>query len=128
VNRTLAKSVPFRIKAGEIIAVPIVAERRKGIAKRLIQAIGLRNESNVDGAVDAVYVAVAPVGIVFRQSKVGQYLLPAPARVAGGRPVVVVLRVSAVIGHAIDRAGATDHLAARQRQAAVVERGLRLGA
>src|SRR5271165_4889255 len=47
-NRALAKSVPFRIKAGEIIARRIAAERRKGVAKRVIQAIGLWNEGHVD--------------------------------------------------------------------------------
>ena len=90
-NRTLAKSVALRIKAGEIIAVSIFAERRKGIEKRLIQAIGFRNVRHVDGSVDAMHVEVAPVGIVFRQSKVRQHLLPAPAGVAGGRPIVVIL-------------------------------------
>ncbi len=53
-NRTLAKSIAFRIKAGEIIAVSISAERREGIEKRLIQAIGFRNVGHVDGSVDAV--------------------------------------------------------------------------
>ncbi len=112
-NRALAKSVTLGIKAGEIIAVSIVADRCKGIEKRLIQAIGFRDVSNVDGSVHAVYVEVAPVGIVFRQSKVRQYLMPAPSGIAGGRPIVVILRVAAVIGHAIDRAGTAEHLAAR---------------
>src|SRR6202044_839726 len=75
----LAKSIPFRIETGEIIAGPILAERRKSIEERLIQAIGFRNESHMDGSVGAVYIDVAPVGIVLRHSKVRQHLLPAPA-------------------------------------------------
>src|ERR1700694_4150800 len=73
-NRALAKSITPGIKAGEIIAVSIVADRCKGVEKRLIQAIGFRDESNVDRSVDAVHADVAPVNIIFRQSKVRQYL------------------------------------------------------
>src|SRR3979490_632418 len=38
-------------EAGEIIAASIAANRRKSIEKRLIQTIGFRDESNVDGSV-----------------------------------------------------------------------------
>src|SRR5260221_4503195 len=127
-NRALAKSIARGIEAGEIIASWIAANSRKRIEKRLIQPIGFRYESNVDGSVDAVHVDIAPVGIVFRQTKVGQDVIPVPAGVTGGRPVVVILRVAAVIGHAVDGARAADHLAARQRKAAGGQRRLRLRA
>ena len=127
-NRALAQPVAFRIKSGEIFAVSKTADRRKGIGKRLIQAIGFRNEGHVNGPVDAVHGDIAPVGIVFRQAKIRQYLLPAPAGIAGRSPIVVVRRVAAVIGHAVDGTRAADDLAARQRNATVVERGLGFGA
>src|SRR5579863_7259653 len=100
----LAKTIAFGIEAGEIIARRIAADRREGRPKGLIQAIGFWDESHVDGSIDAMYTGVAAVGIVLRQPKVGQHLLPAPPQVAGGRPIVVVLRVAAVIGHAVDGA------------------------
>src|SRR6266403_337700 len=119
VNGGLAKAVSLGIEAGEIIAVSIPADCRECIEKHLIQAIGPRDMGHVDGSVEAVYLGVAPVGVVFRQSKVGQHVIPTPAGVAGGRPIVVIPGVAAVIGHAVDGAGTTDHLAARQRNAAV---------
>src|ERR1700680_4389840 len=57
-NRALAQSIALGIEAGEITASWITANRRKRIEKRLIQAIGFRYESNVDGPVDAVHVDV----------------------------------------------------------------------
>ena len=47
-----------------------------------------------------------------------QHVLEAPAAIAELRPVVVVLRLAADIDHAVDRAGAAQHAAARHGDAA----------
>ena len=58
--------------------------------------------------------------------EVGQHVAVAPrAGVADeAGPVVVVLVLAAQVDHAVDRAGAAEHLAARPHGIAAVERGI----
>ena len=80
---------------------------------------------------DADRTLAAAIGIVaaivaFHALEERQHVFVAPAVVAHLRPGVEVLRLAAHERHAVDRAGAAEHLAARHRQAAAVGVGLGL--
>src|SRR5581483_6206986 len=53
--------------------------------------------------------------------EVGQHIVPAPTRVAGGPPVIEVRRVSAHVHHRVDGARTTDDLAAGPVSATLLE-------
>jgi hypothetical protein len=61
-------------------------------------------------------IAVELVGAAFPvlcPLEVGQHAVPAPAAIAELRPMVEILGLAANIDHAVDRAGAAEHAAAR---------------
>ncbi len=75
-------------------------------------------------------IAVEFVGtarVVLRLAEVGQHRLPVPALAATLTPLIVIGVIAAHVDHAVDRAGATENLAARLIHDAVVEVRLRLG-
>ena len=74
------------------------------------------------GAAERRVAAVAPL----RFLEEGQHLLPGPAAIAHLRPVVEVAGIATHIEHPVDRRGAADDLAARQRHGAVVRVVLRV--
>ena len=74
------------------------------------------------GAVELVAAADIVLGLL----EVGQHRIVVPALAAALAPFVVVGGVAAHVDHAVDRAGAAQHLAARLVHDAVVELGLRL--
>ncbi|SET22170.1 hypothetical protein SAMN04489858_103419 [Paracoccus homiensis] len=60
-------------------------------------------------------------------AKIGQHVIPCPARISRLPPAVVIGRLSAHIDHAVDRGTATQHLAARIVQPAPVQARLWFG-
>ena len=78
-------------------------------------------------ALAAAKGVVAAALVAFHALEEGQDVVVAPAAVAHLRPGVEVLRLAAHEGHAVDRAGAAEQLAARHREAAAVGVGLGLG-
>ena len=71
-------------------------------------------------------IGVGAVFVVLRALEVGQHACEVPALAAEGGPSVIVRRLAAHIGHAVDRAGAAQHLATRHEVAAPVPRRVRL--
>ena len=69
---------------------------------------------------------VGAVLVVLRALEVGQHACEVPALAAESGPSVIVRRLAAHVGHAVDRAGAAQHLAARHEVAAPVPRRVRL--
>ena len=126
-DRALAQSIAFGIQPREVSARGKSAKLREGVEERAVQRIGLRDVRHMDGAALAMYCRVARIRIVFRAAKQRQHARPIPAGVAGARPVVVVERMPAVVGHAVDRTGSADHLAAGQWQSTIVQRRLWFG-
>ncbi len=75
---------------------------------------------DVQRSADAVEIVGAAL-LVLRLLEERQYRIPVPALAAALAPVVVIGRCAAHIDHAVDRAGAAQHLAARLVESAVVE-------
>src|SRR6516164_5869953 len=69
---------------------------------------------------DAVEI-VGTALLVLRLLEKRQYRIPIPAFAAALAPAVVIGRCAAHIDHAVDRAGAAQHFAARLIEGAVVE-------
>jgi hypothetical protein len=111
----LAQPISFGGEASEVIARAITTKFRERFQKRCVKRIGSRNVRNMDGAIDAMHRRIAQVGIAFGASKHWQNASPVPAAIAFARPVVIVQRMTTVVGHAIDRAGTAYHFAAGQR-------------
>ena len=77
----------------------------------------IRHAQRTADAVEFVRAAFVVLGLLEER----QHGIPVPALAAELAPVVVVGRIAAHIHHAVDRAGAAQHLAARQIQRAVVQ-------
>ncbi len=110
------------------LAVEIGIEREAGLLPRFHPQVGQR----MDRALDRVDMQ-RPAGAVPRAGAERmvlhalverQHVVPAPAGIAHRRPVVVVAGLAARIDHGVDRAGAAQHLAAREIVGAVVEAGI----
>src|SRR5579863_9009691 len=69
---------------------------------------------------------VAAALLVLGFLEIRQNTVPVPPRAAALAPQIVIGRVAAHIDHAVDRAGAAKHLAARLIHRAAFELGLRL--
>ena len=74
---------------------------------------------------DAVELVRAPL-VVLGALEVRQHLVVAPALGTVCRPAVEVGSVATRVDHCVDRAAATDDLAARQEQSPAVQAGLRI--
>ena len=95
----------------------------------VVQRLGERRLPAMVGDFQRPAGAVEVVGaarIVLGALEVGQHRVVVPALAAALAPFVVVGGVAAHIDHAVDRAGAAQHLAARLVHDAVVELGLGL--
>ena len=75
---------------------------------------------DVQRPADAVEIVGAAL-LVLRLLEERQHRIPVPAFAAALTPVVVIDRSAAHVDHAVDRAGAAEHLAARLVEGAVVE-------
>jgi hypothetical protein len=80
---------------------------------------------NVERSAHAVPVVCAAL-LVLGALEVGQDRIVVPALAAALAPFVVISRIAAHVDHAVDRAGAAQHLAARLVHDAVVELGFGL--
>src|SRR5262245_1502286 len=76
-------------------------------------------------AADAVE-GIGAVGVVLDADEVREYLLPRPAAIAEGRPVVVVALLTPHVDHRVDGGTAAEDTPARVVEAAPVEAGLGL--
>ena len=99
---------------------------------------GRVDEAPVEGVVagtDVVHVQrpgvaappVAPPGIGFGAPEIGQHVVPAPARVPHGEPVIVVGMLSADVHHGVDGTGPAQHLAPRPVASPAPQALVRLG-
>ncbi len=84
---------------------------------------GARGEERPARAVKCVAAAFPILGLL----EIGQYIVPRPAAVAELAPMVEILRLAADIDHAVDRAGAAEHPAARIEDGPAVDTGVGLG-
>ena len=94
----------------------------EGVRER-VHGVRVRDGQRPAGAVELRRAALVVLGAL----EVGQHVVPAPARVAEVAPLVVVAAVAADVDHRVQRGGAAEHAAAREVDAAAVERGLGLG-
>src|SRR5205807_2440740 len=108
--------------------VEIVVARQPGLDPRGNESIGqfpadrlVHDAQRPAGAVCCARAALLVLGFL----EIGQHAVPIPAGAAALPPEIVIGRVAAHIDHAVDRAGAAQHLAARLVHAAAFE--LRLG-
>ena len=88
--------------------------------------VGAAQVHHVERAVGAVVLVVQAL-VVLGAAEVRQHLVVGPAVVALGGPVVVVGAVAADVDHRVDRARASQHLAARLPADAPVQALLRDG-
>ena len=65
--------------------------------------------------------------LVLRLEKIGQYLLPGPARIAHGGPFVIILGLAADVQQTVQRTGTAQHLAPGPVQPSAVEPRIRIG-
>ena len=98
----------------------------RGRDQALHQRMRRLDRGGVERALGAAGRARAQV-IVFQLAEVGQAIVPAPARVAGGGPGVVVAPLAADVDQAIDRAGSAQRAAARPVDAPVQHIGIGVG-
>ena len=84
---------------------------------------GARGQERPAGAVELVLAALPVLGPL----EIGQYVVPRPAAVAELAPMIEILGLAAHVDHAVDRAGAAQHLAAGIKDRAVVDAGIGLG-
>ena len=109
-------------------AVEIVVGRDAGLDRGLDHRVAERRAHRVRhvqrpaGAVELVGAAL----LVLRLLEERQHRIPVPALAAALAPAVVIGRGAAHVDHAVDRAGAAQHLAARLVEGAAVELLLRL--
>ncbi len=125
-DRSLSQPVTFGVRAVEILAAP-ETERAHRFQERGNHRIGPRDVAHPDWSAPAVPGRVRVRIVALGADEVRQHVAIAPARVAHRGPVVEVPRLAAKVHHAVDRARPADHAPARQRDAPVVECGLRLG-
>ena len=76
-------------------------------------------------AMSAAMQGIGAARVVLGAPEPGQHVIPAPALVAKGAPVLVVIRLAAHVKHAVDRAGATEHPTAGLVEYAPSQRRLR---
>ena len=98
-----------------------------GLHEHFIERAGAAQVADVQRAADTTVFGSTKALVVFCAFEQWQHVLVAPARVALGGPVVVVVAVAAGVDHGIDGAGPTHHLAARLEALAPVEASLRHG-
>jgi hypothetical protein len=113
-----------------LAGVEVVQLGDAGRGRRLHERVGervhrvrVRHAERAAGAVELGGAALVVLGAL----EVGQHVVPAPAGVAEVAPLVVVAPVAADVDHRVERRGAAEHAAARDVDAAAVERGLGLG-
>ena len=68
-----------------------------------------------------------PILMILRPHEIGQDIVPAPADIAGLPPAIIIGGLAAHVDHAVDRAAAADHPAARIGDGAGAKAGRRLG-
>ncbi|MCY1523107.1 hypothetical protein D9M68_579920 [compost metagenome] len=126
-----AALVDLEIAAAFVVAaVEVLDAGDAGLRRRLLEGIQQRPRQALalhpPFAAGAVQFADA-AEMVLHAVEQRQQLLPAPARIALGHPLVVVAGLATHIDHAVDRGAATEHLAARVLQGAAVEAGHGIG-
>ncbi|MCY1294687.1 hypothetical protein D9M70_439920 [compost metagenome] len=95
---------------------------KKGVGDRMRHAA---HRGDVDRAFAAMpFGRSARMG--FEPAEIGKHVVIAPARIAGGFPVVEIVARAAHVDHRVDRSGAALDLAARHVDAAILKRGFRL--
>ncbi|CUI27591.1 Uncharacterised protein [Achromobacter xylosoxidans] len=116
---------PFLVAAVEVGHV-WQAERARRADQAFDQRMRRLDRGGVQRTFGAARGARAEV-VVLELAEVGQAFLPAPARVAGGGPGIVVLALAADVDQAVDGAGAAQRAAARPVDAAVQHVGVGFG-
>ena len=108
-------------------AVEIGVFRYTGLDRGVVHGLGEcrlpRMVLHLERPAGTVEVAAA-ARVVLRTLEVGQHRVVVPAFAAALAPFVVIGGVAAHVDHAVDRAGAAQHLAARLIHDAAVEFGL----
>src|SRR5205085_3827159 len=89
--------------------------------RRLVR--GARGEERTASAVKFVGAALPVLGAL----EIGQHSIPGPAAIAELPPMVEILGLAADIDHAVDRAGAAEHAAARVEDGAAVDARIGFG-
>src|SRR5207248_406289 len=84
---------------------------------------GARGQERAFGAMELVLAGFPAFGLL----EIRQDAVPAPAAIAELRPMVEILGLAADIDHAVDRAGAAEHTAARIKDRAAIDAGIGLG-
>jgi len=123
--RDLVRADAFLLRAVEVV-VEDMARRAARVVEGLQQLVGAAQVRHVERAGAPVELAAQAL-VVLGAAEVGQHVVVGPARVALGRPVVVVGTVAADVDHRVDRARAAQHLAARLPAGAPVQALLRHG-
>src|SRR6266849_446910 len=85
-----------------------------------------RDVSDVERAIDAVIIALAK-RVILHSSVVSEHILPGPAAIAEGRPLVEILRLATDVDHGVDSARAAQDLAARNKVNPIPKAGDRFG-
>ena len=110
------------------VAIEIAVDRIPCLPARLneyrAKAIGAAKVHDIHRPTHAVKL-VGSALVVLGTFEIGQYLIVGPTRIAQGRPMIVVLTMTARIDHGIDGAGATQNLAARLVACSSIEAALR---
>ena len=110
--------------------VEIVVDRVAGLATCLQEVrqerVGAAQVHHIERSALAVPVVGAAL-VVLGTLEVRQHVLKRPARVALGRPVVVVARMASGVDHGVDRTRPAHHLAARLVAAPTMQPRLRHG-
>ena len=117
--RGLIKSGTFLLRAVEI-GIAGNAGLHAGLdecLRQLSAARLIRNAQRPAGAVEGVGSTLLVLGLL----EIGQDRLPAPTLAIALAPFVIVRRRAAHVDHAVQRAGAAQHLAARLIRCPVVE-------
>ena len=125
-NRHLPQAEALFARAVEVVGQAItqaLAHLQKAAANR-VHLVG--KVAHPQFAARAVVVGRAP-HMVFGFFEIRQHIAPAPAGVARVAPVVKVALLAAHIDHGVERAAATQHLAAWPVRGTVAQRRVRLG-
>src|SRR5262249_1221419 len=116
-------AAPRHLRIRDAFLLPTVVVRREGIARllrRFDKAMRQRQDRAVilddERATLAAKFRVALLDVMLGFAEQRRDILIAPAAAAHLRPAVVIGRIAADIEHAVDRAGAAQHLAARPLQ------------
>jgi hypothetical protein len=109
-------------------AVEVRVQRVAGLLRRLnehrAEPVGAAQVHHVQRPARGV-PGIGPALVVLRFQEVRQHVAPAPARVALGRPMVVVGVLATQVDHGVDGAGTAQHPPARLVALAAVEPRLR---